>query len=482
MTGLLFLMVVILCLVFCMKSSKNKKKLSFFQQRLEREQKKQSLKHLFCEETDLPNINYIQKKLLNKNNKNHSVMHVICVGRTADFYKFFDSKTSKIIKSELHCHLSENLSPSIMGLFEGKYIIIIFDSDKPALEKDIIEQQQKIQYFLPSEKKVDNKKIMLDYSVASMKIPSLVQPLDKNKLFRRMAYSVNKSCQCVDGLYVYNVNDYNESVKRRHVIQALHSDIQQGGAQFELFYQPVVYSMRTSKDYLWEILLRWKRTQYGGPGSFMPLLATEPHLHYALTMMIFNKLIEYSMATEKTLPNFSINISHTDLSIVSFYDDVMESTKGAPGLRSSIIFEIVEYSEGLSGGNIKENIELLKKAGFRFAIDDFGCGYSNFNLLSKKHFDFIKLDKSLLKKCQNDIVASETLKFMVKLSELIGVTLIVEGVETPLHLRLLPKKAHVLFQGFHFYKPMKLTNTLALTSVSVPIQSVLNHQNLEFTK
>tara|TARA_B100001059_G_scaffold86572_1_gene84755 strand:- start:293 stop:1729 length:1437 start_codon:yes stop_codon:yes gene_type:complete len=478
MIGLLclfFLMMVILCLVFWMRSSKDKKELSFFQQRLERERKKKSLKQLFCEETELPNINYIQKKLLNKNKKNSSVMHVVCVGRTADFYKFFDSKTSRLIKHELHYHLSDNLSPSIIGLFEGKYIVIVFDSDEPALQKDIIEQQQEIQYYLPSEKKVDNKNIMLDYSIASMNIPSLIQPQDENKLFRRIAYSVNKSCQCVDGLYVYDVNDYNKSVKKRRVIQALHCDIQQGGAQFELFYQPVVYSMNTSKEYLWEILLRWKRTQYGGPGEFMPLLATEPHLHYALTMMVFNKLIEYSIANEKALPNFSVNISHTDLGIVNFYDDVMESTKEVPGLRKSIIFEIVEYSEDISGNKIKGNIELLKKAGFRFAIDDFGCGYSNFNILSKKNFDFIKLDKSLLKKCQNDIVASETLKFMVKLSELIGVTLIVEGVETPLHLRLLPKKAHVLFQGFHFYKPMRLTNTLALTSLSVPIRSVLNH-------
>ncbi|MFA0465066.1 EAL domain-containing protein, partial [Vibrio sp. 10N.261.45.F1] len=62
-------------------------------------------------------------------------------------------------------------------------------------------------------------------------------------------------------------------------MQALHHDIKKGGTQFELFYQPVVYSMNTSKEYLWEILLRWKRTEFGGPGVFMPLLATEPHLH-----------------------------------------------------------------------------------------------------------------------------------------------------------------------------------------------------------
>ncbi len=81
--------------------------------------------------------------------------------------------------------------------------------------------------------------------------------------------------------------------------------------------------MNISKEYLWEIILRWKRTQYGGPGLFIHLLATDPHLHYSLTMMILKKLIEYAIINKEKLPNISINISHSDLSIISFYTDVM---------------------------------------------------------------------------------------------------------------------------------------------------------------
>ncbi|MFA0200648.1 hypothetical protein AB4453_19200, partial [Vibrio atlanticus] len=68
-----------------------------------------------------------------------------------------------------------------------------------------------------------------------------------------MAYSVKKSLQSIDGVYIYNINDYEKNVRTRSVIQALHHDIKKGGTQFELFYQPVVYSMNTSKEYLWEI-------------------------------------------------------------------------------------------------------------------------------------------------------------------------------------------------------------------------------------
>ncbi|MEZ8052988.1 EAL domain-containing protein [Vibrio atlanticus] len=117
--------------------------------------------------------------------------------------------------------------------------------------------------------------------------------------------------------------------------------------------------------------------------------------------MILKNLIEYAITTKENLPNISINISYSDLSIISFYTDVMEVTKLVPELISSIIFEPVEYSEELAHDYTKDNLNLLKSAGFRFAIDDFGCGYSNFNLLSRKYFDSIKLDKSLLRKCQD---------------------------------------------------------------------------------
>ena len=77
------------------------------------------------------------------------------------------------------------LSPSIIGLFEGKYIVIIFENNTPWKEKEIIKQQQ-IQRVLPQ---------------------------DKNQLFRRMAYSVKRSLQSTDGVYVYNIMIMKKALK-----------------------------------------------------------------------------------------------------------------------------------------------------------------------------------------------------------------------------------------------------------------------------
>nr|WP_241149100.1 EAL domain-containing protein [Photobacterium sanguinicancri] len=219
--------------------------------------------------------------------------------------------------------------------------------------------------------------------------------------------------------------------------------------------------MDTSKVNIWEILLRWNRTEYGGPGEFMPLVATKPHLHYSLTMMILNKVIDYAVSIEDTLPNISINVSNSDLMMVDFFDDVMIATEIYPELRSKIIFEVVEYSEMLSKKHVKDNILNLKKNGFRFAIDDFGCGYSNLQLLTEKHFDFIKIDKTIIGMCEQDAVAYETLQFILKLSESINAGLVIEGVETARQLALVPEDPNVFIQGFLLSRPVRLTSTLS---------------------
>ncbi|PST91202.1 hypothetical protein C9I91_07085 [Photobacterium jeanii] len=448
-----------MCALLTIRVSRERKKRSFAQLRLEREQKRQKLKSLFCEESKLPNINYIQKKILKINEVNdevHHIMHVVCVGRSSDYYRFFDSKTSRKIKAQLHQHLDQALSPTVMGLFEDRYIVMVFVKDTPWTQEQLIDQQQKVQRALPNQKVVEDKLLPFDYSIASMSFSDVDISKGKSYLFKKMAYCVKKSLKSLNGLYSYRDSDYQRSLRKRQIIQDLSHDIRLGGDSFDLCYQPIYHSTDTAKVEIWEILLRWQRSEYGGPGEFMPLVATKPHLHYSLTMMILQKVIDFALESKQSLPNISINISNTDLMMIDFCDDVMVATERVPELRSKIIFEVVEYSEMLSQKHAKDNIANLKQAGFRFAIDDFGCGYSNINLLSEKHFDFIKIDKSIIRTCDHDIVASETLKFMLTLSESIDVGLVIEGVETEEHLALLPKKSNVFLQGFLLSKPIKL--------------------------
>ena len=61
-----------------------------------------------------------------------------------------------------------------------------------------------------------------------------------------------------------------------------------------------------------------------------------------------------------------------------------------------LIIEITE-SEGIL--NYREVVEFMmeaRKHGIRFAIDDFGSGYSNFTYLMDLNVDYIKIDGSII--------------------------------------------------------------------------------------
>ncbi|MGF1692685.1 EAL domain-containing protein [Photobacterium kagoshimensis] len=83
-------------------------------------------------------------------------------------------------------------------------------------------------------------------------------------------------------------------------------------------------------------------------------------------------------------------------------------------------------------------------------------------MLTEKHFDFIKVDKSIIGMCEQDTVAYETLKFILKLSKSINAGLVIEGVETAQHLAFVPENPNVFIQGFLLSKPIKLTSTLSM--------------------
>ena len=110
--------------------------------------------------------------------------------------------------------------------------------------------------------------------------------------------------------------------------------------------------------------------------------------------------------------HFSINLSVDDIldeDTVSFIKAQIKMY----GVQEQIIFEILEsvgienYSEVLSF------IDEMKTLGCRFAIDDFGSGYSNFDHLLQLKIDYIKIDGSLIRNLHTDTNAISIIEAIV---------------------------------------------------------------------
>ena len=94
----------------------------------------------------------------------------------------------------------------------------------------------------------------------------------------------------------------------------------------------------------------------------------------------------------------------------------------------------------------------LGQYGVKFAMDDFGSGYSNIARFITLPFSVAKLDKSLLGQAENITIFFDA---AISLFKNLNIPIVIEGVEREDQLELSVKKQIEYIQGYYFSKPLK---------------------------
>jgi EAL domain-containing protein (putative c-di-GMP-specific phosphodiesterase class I) len=91
----------------------------------------------------------------------------------------------------------------------------------------------------------------------------------------------------------------------------------------------------------------------------------------------------------------------------------------------------------------------------RISLDDFGTGYSSLSYLHSLPLNKIKIDRSFLNGLEADPRARKLLNGVTRLSRDLGLTIVVEGVETHDQFALVTGATPVdEIQGFYFSPPI----------------------------
>ena len=118
---------------------------------------------------------------------------------------------------------------------------------------------------------------------------------------------------------------------------------------------------------------------------------------------------------------------------------------------------IVEATEGeVIGDHAKfaKTVNEYRRAGMRFAIDDFGAGYSGLNLLAEFQPDIVKLDMGLVRDIQSHGPRQAIVRAIAQVCVDLGIDFVVEGVETVDEFSWFNDLGVNLYQGYLFAKPM----------------------------
>ena len=109
-------------------------------------------------------------------------------------------------------------------------------------------------------------------------------------------------------------------------------------------------------------------------------------------------------------------------------------------------------------------VEQLRAFGCRVSIDDFGAGYSTFRYLRNIRVDEIKIDRSLVMDIEESPAARHILESVIRMSEQLGRSTVIEGVETEGQVDLIRSFGGRTAQGFFYGKPRPALDWLADTT------------------
>lgn len=169
-----------------------------------------------------------------------------------------------------------------------------------------------------------------------------------------------------------------------------------------------------------------------------------------LSRLIQRKALRSAAAWEGPLRGLglSINILPADISRPGYELWLLDEIAAAGVDPRRITAEITESALLADHRAVAERLGVLRDAGVRIAVDDFGTGYASLAYLISLPLDAIKVDRGLI----TDIVGGQrdriVVKALVHLARELDLNVVVEGVETTGQLALLAEWGCDLYQGF----------------------------------
>ncbi|MCQ4827672.1 MULTISPECIES: EAL domain-containing protein [Hungatella] len=206
-----------------------------------------------------------------------------------------------------------------------------------------------------------------------------------------------------------------------------------------------------------EVLLRW----FDENGKLIPLKDYLPVLDRNgyirnVDLYIFEtmcrKLQECRDAGIPVVP-LSFNISKSYYNDDNLFTDYMEVFDQYEVPESWIQFELMESISFDDSARMMRLIPGFKRRGFVCMLDDFGSGYSSFQVISSLQLDGLKIDRQFFTKAFNpqDCAITETI---IQIAKTLHMETIAEGVEQKEYIDFLKHAGCDMVQGFYYYKPM----------------------------
>ncbi len=261
--------------------------------------------------------------------------------------------------------------------------------------------------------------------------------------------------QGVNQIHLMDQNEQHNLVRKSRLLHELSTALDAN--ELHLVFQPKV-TLSSGKTASAECLIRWIKPdgEMVSPAEFIPLAETGKlitKLDYWVLSRACQHIRAWQIDGKKIVPvavNVSARTFYSD-EFISRVKAIIDAYKIDPHL---LEIEITEYNAIKDVVIATRHISELEEFGVLVAIDDFGMGNSNLDILLTLPVQHIKIDQSFIRASLASRRGEQILSSLVSLARSLGLTITAEGVEQYDQVEYLKRLGCTQAQGYFFAKPL----------------------------
>lgn len=226
---------------------------------------------------------------------------------------------------------------------------------------------------------------------------------------------------------------------------------------FSLVYHPLV-SLGDGRILGAEALLRWQDADFGNvaPAELISL-AEETGLIFRLGEWVLHEVCGTLRAWRSQYSHripVSVNMGGVQLCQAGCAEQLLAILQQHVVEPEELEVEITETSLIDTSSLARRNLALLRNAGVRIALDDFGIGFSSLSHLRDLPIHRLKIDRSFTIECMRDARTLTIVKGVIDMARSLGIAVAAEGVETQAQQQWMHHIGCDAAQGFLFCQPL----------------------------
>lgn len=254
---------------------------------------------------------------------------------------------------------------------------------------------------------------------------------------------------------VYDDSHRSQMIQEQVILNEMEGALQE--EQFHVYLQPK-YNMKTEKIIGAEALVRWVHPARGiiSPGDFIPVFEHNGFIS-KLDMYMYRKtcILQRKWADEgKELYPISVNLSRANFYNINLCKNLCDIAEEYKIPRKYLQLEIVETAYANDMEVMGARMLELQQAGFLVLMDDFGSGYSSFNMLKDAPIDVVKMDMRFLSMSDPYNRGESILEMIIGLGQRLDLPVLAEGVESKKHVDMLLGYGCYMAQGYYYSRPI----------------------------